>query len=238
MEKYDDSNENITEGQSTGKKPIGLIVTLVALVVLIAGASILYKTFGDDVDVSQLNTEQGVATEAPAGAEEAVGGDTTAQSASTSPVTEEPDSTAQSNQELTLAPDITIYDLDGNSYKLSDFRGKPVVVNFWSSNCGPCKKEMPEFEVMYQQYGDEIQFLMVNITDGYWDTIDSASSFIEDSGYTFPVYYDTDNNASYAYGVSALPTTYFIDAEGHGIAYAMGAIDKDTLLKGIDMIAE
>lgn len=215
MEYQHENDKDTTDNAVTGSKPMGLIITLVALATLIVGASILYKKLEDDVDVSQLNTQQ---------------------IASTAEVTEEDNSTAQANQQLTLAPDITIYDVDGNANKLSDFRGRPVVMNFWSSNCGPCKSEMPEFEAVYQQYGDKVQFLMVNVTDGYWDTMDSASSYIDKSGYTFPVYYDTDNNASYVYGVSALPTTYFIDADGHGIAYAMGAIDKETLLKGIDMI--
>ncbi|MBQ8317970.1 MAG: TlpA family protein disulfide reductase [Lachnospiraceae bacterium] len=232
MEKQDETNVNTENQKTASSKPIGLIITLVALVVLIAGASILYKKLGDDVDVSQLKTEA-TTSEATDNTTSTADKQENAQTG-----TESAGAEAQDSEELTTAPDITFYDLEGNAHKLSDFRGKPVVMNFWSSNCGPCKGEMPEFEEMYKQYGDEVQFLMVNVTDGYWDTLESASTFIEDSGYTFPVYYDTDNNAAYVYGVSALPTTFFLDEEGYGVAYAMGAIDMDTLIKGIDMITK
>ena len=133
------------------------------------------------------------------------------------------------------APDFTVYDLDGNEVKLSDFLGKPVVLNFWASWCGPCKMEMPDFEEKYKELGDDVQFLMINLTDGR-ETVEIASAFIEGQGYTFPVLYDTASEAAYTYGVYSIPTTYFIDAEGYGIAHAPGAIDGETLQKGIDMI--
>lgn len=138
--------------------------------------------------------------------------------------------------EKELAPDFTVIDAEGNSVKLSDFRGKPVVLNFWASWCGPCKYEMPDFNEQYALLGDEVEFLMVNLTDGARETVDTAKKFIADNGYTFPVYFDTNSEAVLAYGAYSIPATYFIDAEGYGVAYARGAIDKDVLLQGIDMI--
>ena len=79
---------------------------------------------------------------------------------------------------------------------------------------------------------------MVNMTNGSRETVESASEFIEEQGYTFPVFYDTDLDAATIYGAYSLPTTYFIDAEGYAIAYAKGAIDADTLQRGIDMVTE
>lgn len=134
------------------------------------------------------------------------------------------------------APDFTVYDRDGNPANLSDYRGKPVVLNFWASWCGPCKMEMPDFEQMYTQLGDQVQFLMVNVTDNAQETVKSASSFIDAQGYTFPVFYDTSQAASIAYGIYSLPTTYFIDAEGYAVAQATGALDAALLQKGIDML--
>ena len=76
---------------------------------------------------------------------------------------------------------------------------------------------------------------MVNMTSGR-ETLEDAKAFIAESGYTFPVLYDTASSAATIYGVYSLPTTYFISARGEAIAYATGAINADTLQKGIDMI--
>ncbi len=138
--------------------------------------------------------------------------------------------------EKQLAPDFTVYDKDGNPVQLSDFRGKPVVLNFWASWCGPCKSEMPDFDKKAAEMAGDVTFLMVNLTDSYQETVESASAFVKEQGFTFPVYYDTDMNAATTYGVSSVPVTYFIDAEGYGIARALGAIGEADLTKGIEMI--
>ena len=134
------------------------------------------------------------------------------------------------------APEFTVRDLEGNWVNLSDFEGQPVVLNFWASWCGPCKSEMPDFDEAYLELGEEIHFLMVNMTDGSRETLETAQAHVEEMGYHFPVYFDTQYSAAIAYGVTALPPTYFIDAQGNLVAMASGAIDAETLQKGIDMI--
>ena len=146
------------------------------------------------------------------------------------------EATQETETDLMPAPDFTVYDVDGNEVKLSDFFGKPIVVNFWASWCGPCKMEMPDFNEKCQELDGDVIFLMVNMTDGSRETVDIASAFIAEQGYTFPVYYDTASSAAMTYGVYSLPTTFFIDAQGNAIAQATGAIDAATLQKGIDMI--
>ncbi len=138
--------------------------------------------------------------------------------------------------ETDTAPDFTVTDINGNQVNLSDFFGKPIVVNFWASWCGPCKTEMPEFNEAYQEYKNDIHFLMVNMTDGLSETTASASKFIKESGYAFPVYFDTSTDAALTYSVYSIPTTIFIDSEGHLSASAQGVIDRETLQKGINMI--
>ena len=131
------------------------------------------------------------------------------------------------------APDFTVYDLDGNPVKLSDFRGKPVILNFWASWCGPCKAEMPDLEAAYLEYGDEIRFLTVNLTDGRSETVESASAYITQQGYTFPVYYDTKAECAYTYGVTGIPMTLFIDKNGDLVSGKNGMISQEDLQRRI-----
>ena len=184
-----------------------LILIVLALVLLIAGASVLYSRLGENWAPEQLAVAETTATEETG--------------------TEPP---------RVPAPDFTVYDAEGNGVKLSDYFGKPIILNFWASWCGPCKMEMPDFNEKSQELAGEVQFLMVNMTDGSRETVETASAFIEEQGYTFPVFFDTTSEAAYTYGAYSLPTTYFIDAEGFAIAQATGAIGADTLQQGIDLI--
>ena len=134
------------------------------------------------------------------------------------------------------APDFTVYDMEGNAHQLSEFRGKPVVLNFWASWCGPCKAEMPDFEEAYQEYGEQIQFMMVNLTDGSAETVEVVADFIAAQGHTFPVFCDSDLNAVSTYGINAIPVSYFIDAEGYIVAGQQGMLTAEALQQGIDLL--
>ena len=122
--------------------------------------------------------------------------------------------------------------------KLSDYKGQPVVLNFWASWCGPCKREMPAFQKMYEEYKDEVVFLMVNLTNNDKETVEIASEFIESMGYTFPVYYDTERSAYAAYQVDTIPRTHLVNREGRIIGEAVGALSEESLQEGIKMLLE
>jgi thiol-disulfide isomerase/thioredoxin len=135
------------------------------------------------------------------------------------------------------APDFTVYDWDGNPVSLSDYRGKPVVLNFWATWCYYCKVEMPDFDAAREKYPD-VQFLMVNATDGVRETVEKAKAYVEEAEYGFDVLFDTDLDAVYTYGITGFPTTFFIDADGTLITYANGMLNLPSLEKAIGMIVE
>ena len=199
------------------RKKTLLIVALV-FVLLIAGASVLYARLSGTVETDRLAVQESQpVSEAPS-----------APPQESDPPREEPSAVPQ-------APDFTVYDGEGNAVRLSDFFGKPIVLNFWASWCGPCQMEMPDFHAKYLELDGAVTFLMINITTGR-ETLESAKAFVEKNGYTFPVFYDTEADAAMTYGAYSLPTTFFIDANGRAIAKATGAIDSATLQQGIDMI--
>ena len=237
-----------------------LLIVSVLLVVLIGGASFLYAKLGDNMKPDNLLIQNnggtntpGTATATPGSSENDTENSTgkpttipgnsseTDDSSSEGNGTSSGNSTSGNTTDVNspfMAPDFTIYDRAGNTVHLSDFLGKPVVLNFWASWCGPCKSEMPDFEEIYKEYGENIHFVMVNLTDGDRETMDTATKFLDNSGYTFPVYYDKDYDASYAYQVYGIPVTYFINAEGHLIAQGSSALDAETIKRGIEMITE
>jgi len=199
-----------------GKKSI--LITAFALVLLIGSAGVLYGRLSDAMQADRLHSSETEVVEQ-----------------------EEAQFSEEKHQEErngVTVPDFTVYDVDGNEVQLSDYFGKPVVLNFWASWCRPCRMEMPDFEEIYGKYGEEINFLMVNLTDGSRETVESAEKFVEEQMFTFPVYYDTKRNAATSYGVSSIPVTYFIDEEGYGVAHGRGMLDAEIIEQGINMIYE
>ena len=128
--------------------------------------------------------------------------------------------------------DIKIFDKNGKEVHLSDFEGKPVILNFWATWCGYCVQEMPDFEAAFKEYGKDVQFLIINTDDG----IENGENFIKNKGYTFPTYYDLEYNATISYGISGIPRTIAIDADGNLRYNRSGMISADTLKSIIDMI--
>ena len=201
------------------KKPLLFLCLILALVLIGAGA--LYNSLAGSVQLGGLVTTP-TETQAP-----------TQVPTETAP--EEPTETTETQPtepSAHIAPDFLLLDMEGNEVTLASFFGKPIILNFWASWCGPCKMEMPEIQKFYEQYGEEIHFLLVSVDE----SLDTAKTFISDSGYTFPVYFDTTSMGGYLYGASSIPLTYFIDAQGNLAAYYMGAMSESILQQGVDMV--
>lgn len=202
-----------------------LILPGIFLVIILAGAVFAYteltKVYNVDTELMMPGDTVALPTE-----------NAVQEPAETEPSEkEDKEDSVQSDREA--APDFTVIDGEGNKVSLSDFVGKPVIVNFWATWCGPCKVEMPYFDTAWQEYGDEIEFMMVNLTDGFQDTVDGVKEFIEDAGYTFPVYYDTEYSGAQAYGVYSIPMTIMVDAEG-ALYYGMiGTLSEEKLESAI-----
>ncbi len=146
--------------------------------------------------------------------------------------------TTQSSQATKqTAPNFTVQDENGNDVKLSSFLGKSVVLNFWASWCPPCRGEMPDYNTAYLKYHDQnIVFLMINMTDGKRETIDTAKKFVKDNQYQFPVYFDVQSDAANNYSISAIPDSIFIDKNGKILKQIKGAISAETLQSNIESL--
>ena len=134
------------------------------------------------------------------------------------------------------APDITVVDGNDKTVKLSELKGKPVVINMWATWCPYCDAEMQDFEQAYQDYGEEVQFMMINLTDGNTETRELADAFIVENNITCPVYYDTEGDAVKTLNIYSIPQTFFIDSDGNMMAKVNGMTKYTTIVRGIKLI--
>ena len=135
-----------------------------------------------------------------------------------------------------MATDFTAYDVEGNALRLSDYRGKPVIVNFFASWCGPCRIELPYFEAAYQTYGEQIEFLMVDLNAYGNDVAEDALAMIEEGGYTFPIRFDSDGEAALFYSVRSIPTTLLIAPDGELLGTQVGSMSEAMLAQAIAIL--
>ena len=120
---------------------------------------------------------------------------------------------SQNPQLENLAPDFQLPDLDGQTVSLSDFRGRPVLLNFWASWCGPCRLEMPFIQEIFEdrEWADKgLAILAINIGESH----DTVKDFMEGHGLSFPVLLDATKDVALEYNIRGIPATFFIDKNG------------------------
>ncbi len=219
------------------KKYWKIIAGCACFCILMAGSVVLYNKLSKEyepeqnLEIDASDTEENVDAGDRNNQEETDDGQTGMENGQSAAANE-----GGQSEDENKAPDFTVENADGEAVSLSSMEGKPVVLNFWASWCPPCKSEMPDFQKAYETYGEEIQFMMVDLTDGSRETRETAGKFIEEQGFTFPVYYDVNQEGVYAFYVSAVPATYFIDEKGMIVAAGKGMLDEEALEKGISFL--
>jgi len=133
-----------------------------------------------------------------------------------------------------LATDFTLQGLDGQTFSLSNMRGKPVLLNFWATWCGPCRSEMPLLQQVYEEYSSQgLIFVAVNIAENPAQ----VERFMQDNGLTIPVLLDTKAKVASTYNISGIPTTLFIDKDGIIKDKRIGAFtNKSEIEQGLKRI--
>ncbi len=127
------------------------------------------------------------------------------------------------------APDFTLTTLDNETFSLHAAQGKPVVLNFWATWCGPCQRELPALQAAAERYGDSV--LIVGVDQG--EAADLVQRYVDEKGLTFAIPLDADFAVSGLYNVQGLPTTYFIDSQGVIRQIWMGEMNSITLAEGV-----
>lgn len=239
-------------------KQVGTVILIIIIALLLVGAVVLYNQLSkkptDIVTASDVVTASDIVTASPTAlpaeetqgaqepeATEAAETEKTAETkkpVETTAATEPPAPTKAAGP---TAAEFTMLNLKGKETKLTDFFGKPIVLNFWASWCGPCRIEMPYFEALYKEMKDEVHFVMVNLTtafSGPGETPEKAKAFIEENGYSFPVYLDVHQQGAINYAVVSIPQTYFINKDGEVVTKKIGVISQEELKANIDKLLE
>jgi len=126
------------------------------------------------------------------------------------------------------APDFTLQNLDGQSISLSDLKGKPVLVNFWATWCGPCVSEMPYIQEIHEDWSDSgLMVLAINMGD----SASEVEQFLQEHNLSLPVLLDTKKVVAPKYGIRAIPTTFFIDKDGIVQVKVIGAFPSKAAIE-------
>lgn len=123
-------------------------------------------------------------------------------------------------------PELTLPNLMGDLVSLSDYRGQPVMINFWAVWCGFCRTELPEMQSAYEEHKDS-GFVILAID--VMEDPESVGAFAEELGLTFPILLDRKGEVSRSYRVRGLPTSYFVDQNGVIIGKQLGPIDREWI---------
>ena len=155
----------------------------------------------------------------------------------TVPVKEDPAETekeTEAAENVLPAIDFTLQDQYGNTHTLADYAGKTIFLNFWATWCPPCRNEMPEIQMLHEEFSaeedPEVVILGVAAPDyGDEGSVEDITAFLEENGYTYPVLMDMTSDLFMSYGIFSYPTTFMIDANGNVFGYVTGQLNEEMM---------
>jgi peroxiredoxin len=132
------------------------------------------------------------------------------------------------------APDFTFPTIDGQTVQLSKLRGQPVLVNFWATWCPPCRAEMPSLQAAFEEKGEEVKFIAVDLQEG----LETVQQFAEDFGLSFTIALDYGGNSQADYNLRGIPETFLIDEQGIVRYIKIGPfLNKDELINLLEILS-
>ena len=132
------------------------------------------------------------------------------------------------------APDFNLKDQYGVTHSLENYKGKVIFLNFWATWCPPCKKEMPDIENIYKEYGENKKNVVILGVNS--EKENEVKKFLKDKGYTFPTVIDENSEVMRKYFIQAFPTSFVIDKEGNVYGYVMGGLTKEQIRQVIEEV--
>jgi thiol-disulfide isomerase/thioredoxin len=130
------------------------------------------------------------------------------------------------------APDFALKNVEGKTVNLSDYKGKVVIIDFWATWCGPCRRGIPDLIDLQKKYKDEIAVIGISLDRD--NTIAAVPDFVNKMGINYPIVYFNDQVINDYGGINAIPTTFIIDKEGNIVKKLIGLYPKSTFEQQLD----
>ncbi|PGT79576.1 thiol-disulfide oxidoreductase ResA [Bacillus sp. AFS040349] len=132
-----------------------------------------------------------------------------------------------------IAPDFQLQTLDGETVRLSDYKGQGVFLNFWATYCPPCKEEMPYMQNQYEEFKDKgVTILAIDVGEPKL----TVEKFVKRHGLTFPILLDQNEDVLDSYGVGPIPVTFLIDKDGKVVDRITAGLTEEDIKKYLTRI--